>query len=170
MQLPPPLRPTSSETVLLPSGRKLEIAKCSPTFFPWTGNPFFTYGKKAIVDVDGTPQYAETAILELLRQSGWEGVWVDTYRNRFWRTIHTQVPRPLQHDDMLQSIQAASGVKGGCWDVFCWTPEFLFCEAKRQKKDKFRPNQLAWLEAALAHSIPAAAFLIVEWNLGTVAV
>src|SRR6266436_4042781 len=81
--LPAQLRPIDSEVIRL-SDRVVSIGKAMPTFALWTGPPVASYGGKALLEGAGSPTFAELLILDLLRQHGWDGVWVDSFRRKFW--------------------------------------------------------------------------------------
>ena len=72
----------------LPSGESVAIPRCGYMFSPWRGTPILdTYGGKAVLDWNGNPVFAELAILGVLERAGWDGVWVDTYRRKFRRSM-----------------------------------------------------------------------------------
>ena len=76
MLLPNILQPTSNEVIRLPSGEALTVPKCTPRFQPWEGPPVAdTYNGKQVLDVEGRPAFAELAILWVLLETGWDGVW-----------------------------------------------------------------------------------------------
>ena len=81
---------TSPLELKLPSGRVLPLPACFHCFDRWQGAPIDTYGHKAVIDSSGEPLFAELAILRLLQAGGWQGVWVDTYRRRFRRSLPPQ--------------------------------------------------------------------------------
>src|ERR1700692_3625265 len=84
IKYPAALQPTTTETMTLPSGRSVSFPEATPTFRRWGGAPVEgTYGKKAILDFDGRPAFAELAILWTLEKAGWQGFWVDCYRRAF---------------------------------------------------------------------------------------
>lgn len=59
-----------------------ELAR--PRLLAWAGpTPNETYNGKPVLDSGGKPAFAELLILEAFIAAGWEGAWVDTYRNRF---------------------------------------------------------------------------------------
>jgi hypothetical protein len=155
---------------LLPSGRIVDVPKATPSFSVWRGEPpADRYGKKPILDFEGRMAFAELAILWTLQESGWNGVWVDTYRRQFrtdyWNAAPVKIPRGPQA--LLNRISAARGGKQrGIWDVFCWRDnEYLFAESKWKKHDRLKPAQLDWLDAALSIDLQLPSFLIVEWSL-----
>ena len=83
MRTPTLLTPTTTEHVLLLSGREEGLPKTTPRFPKWTGEfPWSTYGGKPILDFRGEPLYAEFVILGLLEAEGWSGVWVNSVHRR----------------------------------------------------------------------------------------
>lgn len=172
MQLPDGLTPTSSELIRLSTNKTVRIPKATPEFRRWRGAiPPDTYGGKAIVEAGGAPAFVELAILRLLEADGWDGVWIDTYRNKFRRgywdvpALPQLPPRPAA---LLQRIlDHRDKGRSGTWDIFAWRgKDVLFAESKRRGKDAIRPTQITWLAAALAQGHPEDAFLVVEWSLG----
>jgi len=68
MRTPALLRPTTTERVLLPSGREEALPKTTPRFLKWTGEfPWSTYGGKPILDLDDEPLYAGSSYSGSLR-------------------------------------------------------------------------------------------------------
>jgi hypothetical protein len=164
------LLPTAFERLMLPSGRIVDVPKATPSFSLWHGEqPADRYGKKPVVDFEGRMAFAELAILWSLQKSGWNGVWVDTYRRTFradyWNAPPVELPQ--EPKALLDRISAVRGGKhNGTWDVFCWRDhEYLFAESKWKSHDRLKPLQLDWLEAALSIDLPLPCFLIVEWSL-----
>jgi hypothetical protein len=81
VRTPALLTPTTTEHVLLPSGREVTLPKTTPRFPKWTGEfPWSTYGGKPILDFRGEPLYAEFVILGLLEAEGWSGELSSTLR------------------------------------------------------------------------------------------
>ena len=164
------LRPAVTEVILLPSGSTVEVPKATPAFDGWTGELIEdTYRGKQILDFAGEPVFAELAILRAFQNSGWSGVWVDTFKKKYrvgyWGS-DTECVLPPEQELLLEQIYERAGSRNGCWDVFCWEKELkLFIEAKRQGHDKIRSTQRQWLEAALAVGLSIDSFLIVEWSL-----
>jgi hypothetical protein len=162
------LRQQSLESLTLPSGREVKLPKATPLFHAWRGAmPRDTYGRKPLLDLNGEMVFAELAILRLFELTGWEGRWIDSYRGKYrigyWAENVTK-DLPGQYQDVLHSIRAKSGCRGGYFDVFCWRDGItVFGEAKWQTHDRIRPSQRRWLEAALDIGIPVESFLIVEW-------
>ena len=161
---------TGFERLLLPAGRIVDVPKATPSFSVWSGEqPADRYGKKPILNFEGRMAFPELAILWDLQKSGWNGVWVDTYRRQFridyWNAAPVELPDEAQA--LLNRISSARGGKHrGTWDVFCWQGnEYLFAESKWKSHDWLRPAQLEWLDAALSINLPLSSFLIVEWSL-----
>jgi hypothetical protein len=54
VRTPALLTPTTTERVLLPSGREVDLPKTTPRFPKWQGEfPWSTYGGKPILDFRG---------------------------------------------------------------------------------------------------------------------
>jgi hypothetical protein len=63
---PEQLIPEMVEDLQLPSGLNVRVPKAQPVFRLWSGEfTGDTYGNKPLIDVDGTPMFAELAILRL---------------------------------------------------------------------------------------------------------
>jgi len=159
----------SSVELTLPSGKFVAIPRCTYPFARWRGTPILdTYGGKAVLDSGGKPVFAELAILEVLRKAGWDGVWVDTYRKKFRRSMPPECCKLPSHAEKLYEriCRANGGKPSGCFDVFAWMDgSYLFVESKRKSKDSIRNTQKAWIEAALTSGIPLDSLLICEWGL-----
>ncbi len=173
MEYPDLLKPQSSQSILLPSGREVQVPTASPVFRQWRGvMPKDRYGQpgkpgKRVLDFDGEMVFAELAVLRIFQKAGWQGRWIDSYRRKYrigyWGENVTE-PLPPEQFAILDSIHA--GCFGGCFDVFCWRDgAILFAEAKRKGHDDFQLTQLRWLEAALTAPNLSASFLIVEWTI-----
>jgi len=169
VQYPELLKPQSSQPILLPSGREIQLPKATPIFRRWRGDmPADTFNHKPVLDFDGEMVFAELAILRIFQKAGWRGRWIDSYRHKYrvgyWGENVTE-PLPPKQFAILDSIRA--GCFGGCFDVFCWRDcAILFAESKWKGHDAFRSTQRCWLEAALLSVANlSASFLIVEWSL-----
>ena len=151
---PEQLMPEAVEDLHLPSGLDVQIPKAAPVFQLWSGEfTGDTYGNKPLIDVDGTPMFAELAILGLFQKDGWDGVWVDTFRKKYRTAWGDEGVVRLSGDrlQLLKSIHKRAGSTSGCFDVYCWKDDFVvFAESKRRSKDEIRQTQLAWLEAAMS--------------------
>jgi hypothetical protein len=161
-----------SEFLSLSCGKRVRIAKYQYEFRKWHGAPVpNTYGGKAVVEWEGEPLFAELAALRLFQDAGWCGAWVDTYR-RVYRIglpgLTKPVKLPSEKEQLIKSIQDATGKRGGCWDVILWKKsQTLFVELKRRGKDKIQVAQLDWLEAALRAGLSTENFALMEWDLST---
>jgi hypothetical protein len=156
-------------TLKLPSGDSVSVPRCQCLFRPWQGKPIRdTYGGKTILEFDGKPVFAELAILGTLQRAGWDGVWVDTYRRKFRRSLPPDsCDLPSHERELYDRICRANGGRtSGCFDVFAWHKEkYLFIESKRESKDSIQATQKAWIDAALRSAVPLDALLICEWDL-----
>jgi hypothetical protein len=165
---PEQLMPETVEDLHLPSGLHVQIPKAAPVFRLWSGEfTEDTYGNKPLLDVDGTPMFAELTILRLFQKDGWEGVWVDTFRKKYRTSWGEEGVVRLSGDrlQLLKAIHQRAGSASGCFDVFCWKDDFVvFAESNYKHKDEIRQTQLAWLDAAMQTGLDASAFLIVEWT------
>lgn len=129
-----------------------------------------TYGGKQLLKYNGEPLFAELVILRLLEERGYKGVWVDTYRNKFWQRL-PHLSFPVSPDrkwlDVYNKIyQLKGGTKSGCFDVMAYRDNhFVFAELKRQKEDSIRPSQIEWLRAARQAGLENPTFLIAEWSI-----
>ena len=160
----------STEKIVLPSGRTAHIPKCETSFKPWRGKPIKdTFGNKALLTFTGKRLFAELVALRMLEQEGWHGVWVDSY----FRKYRTGIPElteptslPRRQEALLEKIRQKAGCRGGCFDVFAWRgKKYRFVELKRRGKDRIRPTQKRWLEAARHCGLKSSNFLIVEWDI-----
>lgn len=168
------LTPTNIITVSLPSGGKIDLPVCSLTFPKWSGElPKFDFGKKPIVNYKGKAVFAELAILEILIDSGWNGVWVETYGGihflkdmpTSWKLSQHNISIPLDKETLLKNIWK-TGKTTACFDVFAWKGnEILFCEGKHKGKDRLTKAQTKFIEGALACGVPAQSLMIVEWEM-----
>jgi len=170
MDYPDLLRAELVAEILLPSGSAVKVPKTTPVFAKWRGERIKdTYGGKAILDFDGEPVFAELAILRAFRKSGWDGVWVDTFRRKYrvgYWADNSEIDLPPRQEALLKSIYEGVGTSKGCWDVFCWKDDLvLFAEAKRRGRDRIRGSQRQWLQAAIELGLPLTSFLVVEWSI-----
>jgi hypothetical protein len=155
--------------LLLPCGKAVSIPMCFHRFELWRGSPIAdTYGGKAVLDVNGEPVFAELAILRLIQESGWEGVWIDTYRKKLRQSMppHSRGDLPSHVQSFLDRANAGRKWRSGCPDVFAWKgSRYLFVEAKRKGKDRIGKKQKAWIESALDSDVPLESLLIFEWDI-----
>jgi len=177
--------------VELPSGlAQLQLVRVG---FPvWDGTPptgwSGSYRTKRLVDVGGGGEFAELAVARVLRNEGWEAVWLDNYRRRIvFRVDVTEaderrafilVELPERVEALLEAISHRAHGKstgsgrarsGGRFDVLAWRDdEWAFLECKQAgTSDRFRPNQQRWLAAALSAGLPESSFWLVEWTQET---
>ena len=162
-----------SEIFSLSSSEQVSIQKYFLRFKPWTGNPIpFDFGRKPILDNDGEPVFAELAILRLFLNSGFDGVWVETYGGvhylrsmpKNWSLKSEHISIPTEKEDLLKRIWDKEKTRA-CFDVVIWkNDKIYFCEAKRSKKDRLTDAQKRFIEGALSLGISIESFLIIEWD------
>lgn len=179
IEYPSLLRPTTAESMLV-AGQLVAIPKVELRLRPWTGAVIGnTFGGKPLIDFGGRPVFAELCVYELLRLSGWDARWVETYAapasGPYLFTDWLDAPlKQQQHQpltaawvaELLTSIAAHNnGRYGGCWDVLGWHNEtIVFAELKRRKKDRLQATQPLWVEAGLRTGLQPENFLFVEWD------
>lgn len=173
MILPPKLRSTGTISIVLLGGKTIDLPTCHPTFQKWEGLfTGFDFGKKPLINHANKPVFAELAILQILLENGWDGVWVETYGGinflrempSNWKLYPHNVEIPNEKRDIVSYIQKTVGTKA-CFDVFAWKgKDILFCEAKHKNKDSFTGGQLKFIEGALSCGIPRTSLLIAEWE------
>ena len=79
--------------------------------------------------------------------------------------VNGRVSLPIDSEGLLKQIWRRSEQRVGCFDVYAWRGEqLLFCEAKRQGKDRIRLSQRRWIEAAIFEGVAPDSLLIVEWS------
>jgi len=158
-------------SVTSPKSRKITIATWTIRFPKWLGKPLDesqkgSYKIKPLVEIDGEPLFGELAILRLLQKDGWDGVWVDTYHDKFWtglpdRTVPCSLPAKAQ--EIYDKIVAKHGKYGGFFDIFAWHGQKLMFAEYKGEGDKLKPNQISWIEAAVSSGIPPTSLLLVEF-------
>jgi hypothetical protein len=146
----------------------VSLAVCFDNFKLWKGQSIpDTYGGKAVLDCHGEPLFAELAILRLIQTQGWQGVWADTYRQKFRQFMPPRSCGLPEHAQaFLDRVNVRRKWPAGCPDVLAWGEgQYLFVEAKQKRKDRIRKTQLVWLESALNSGLPLECFLIFEWGI-----
>jgi hypothetical protein len=151
----------------LPSGRLVLIPLCFRCFKLWQGTPIRdSFGHKPVLDWNGEPLFAELAILRLIQASGWEGVWIDTYRRRFLQYWPHTCALPNEAQIFLDKANQGRKWPAGCFDVFAFKDDhLLFIEAKWRGHDSIKAKMKIWLELALNSGLSLESFLIFEWSI-----
>ena len=134
----------------------------------WKGRPIKDdYNGKPLIDYKGRPLFAELVVLNMLKQKGWNGVWVDCYHKKFRKgMMHVKpVKLPPGPEKYLKAIIKKNGKLSGCWDIFAWKGnQYQFVELKRRKKDKIRDSQKRWYKIIRSLKFLKPTFTIVEWD------
>lgn len=157
-------------SVTLPSGRTVEVPRLlrretrRPEAIPRTSSCWAA--NKPTLDLDGQSTWAEIVLVQLLERHGWEARWIRNWSGGrdFCHGVGQPKPMPREAAAMLAKIdRRASKTGGGAWDVWAWKgASYLSLESKQHKSgDTLRPNQLAWLEAAITEGLTR--YAAVEW-------
>ncbi|TDX82070.1 hypothetical protein [Epilithonimonas xixisoli] len=161
----------TTEKLTTESGEIILLDKYNFVFEACTdNNNFDTYGGKKLLKLDNETLFAELLILRLLERQGYKGVWVDTYRNKFWQRL-PHVSFPVIPDrkilDIYEKIyEQKGGRKSGCFDIVAYKDNhFIFVELKKKKEDSIRQTQIEWLKTALTQNLENPTFIIAEWSL-----
>jgi hypothetical protein len=160
----------SKEIFTTNEGNQISLEKYHFVFDEWTKpHNFDTYNRKPLLELDKEPLFAELLFLRLLEKEGYKGVWVDTYRNKFWQRLpHFSFPVIIDKkiEDIYNRIyNLKGGKKSGCFDVIAYREnEFIFAELKRKKKDEIQESQIEWLNTAMKIENNNFKFLLVEWE------
>jgi hypothetical protein len=158
----------SAHAITLPRGMSLLVPMCRCRFDIWQGKSIpDTYGGKAVLKFGNEPVFAELAILRILQEAGWEGVWVDTFRGKFRKCMPPDSCQLPPHAKKVYNrvCRSNNGKTSGCFDVFAWKGKrYLFVESKRRGKDAIRRTQIEWICAALNTGILLSSLLICEWE------
>ena len=163
------LTPVAEEQLTLSTNTTVAVPVAKPVLKASQFPNIWGYGRKPVVDHDGEALFAEIAILRLLRDEGWDGVWVDSWKSRCW----SQMPGAAESEFPQSKLLGIASLErhldglrkyGGVWDIVAWKDgRVLFCDAKRTRKDSIKPNQIAWLEKRLDEGAKPSDFLIAEW-------
>jgi len=163
---------TSRENLKVSGGSSLTIAKYSFIFQPWTdSHNYDTYAGKQVLKLNNEPLFSELVLLRLLERQSFKGVWVDTYRNKFWQRL-PHISFPVLPDNKLLDVyeeiyNLKGGKKSGCFDIIAYRgSDFVFVELKKKNEDSIRQTQLDWLSAAMQVTTIKSTFIIAEWEVG----
>lgn len=157
--------PSGIETIKLSIDRIVYINKYFLTFKKWNGKPIAsTYGRKAVIDFNGEPVFAELAALRLAQSHGWQGAWVDKTKYRIGLLDVAPINIPEDKQKIIDKIRSKISGSGGCWDLFLWKEnQILFIELK-SKIDHVQDSQIKWLEVSLDLGYPVSNFIFIEWE------
>lgn len=147
--------------------RTILIPKFSMRFRKLSTDPAF--GNKPIVEWDGEPLYPELAVARLLKKHGFDAVWIDSYRGKFWDGMSQERTLPdAAREAYARILEENGGKRGGFWDVMAWKEnEFVFVELKQNTpecKDRISEKQRSWLQAALRAGFVESCFFVCEWS------
>ncbi|MFA5742613.1 MAG: hypothetical protein WCX77_01170 [Candidatus Paceibacterota bacterium] len=173
MDFPKELRPANKMELRLSDGIVVALPVAYPKFLAWKGpSVVFDYGNKPIINYKEEACFAELAVLRLLLDQGWDGVWVESYGGthylrsmpQAWNLQSEHILIPQDKECLLQKIWKVAKTTA-CFDVFAWhDDQLVFFEAKRTGKDKLTSPQIRFIEGALACGISPESLIIVEWE------
>lgn len=156
----------------LPHHGSVAISVWRPVFDPCEERIEFdvgSYTNKRLVCVEGEALFGELAILKLVRQSGWDGAWLDTYhQHKRWQAmphLATPIELPVEIEELLSRIRKRAGSEGGAFDVIAWMANSVAFLESKGPGDSLRSTQLNWIDAALTEGMPVDAFTLVEWTV-----
>jgi len=173
------LFPISRRATFHGSSGKLDIAVTQCTFVAWHGPTLAGFPKslriKHLVKSGSTPAFAEIAVLEILRASGWQAVWLDAHHRRVWSSMsqYTHFRSGMEFQGMSHAatqqfwrIFSANQVKlAGAWDIFAAKEtRIAFLELKEVGPDRLRLSQMKWFETALREGTNVDSFRLIEWS------
>jgi hypothetical protein len=132
-------------------------------FQKWLGKPLDesqkgSYKIKPLVEIDGEPLFGKLAILRLLQKDEWDGVWADTYHDKFWKGLPDRTKPcslPEKAKEIYDMIVTKHGRHGGFFDVIAWREQKLLFAEYKGEGDKLNQNQF------LGQEISGAVKLIV---------
>ncbi|MCK9573748.1 MAG: hypothetical protein WC926_04700 [Candidatus Paceibacterota bacterium] len=173
MDFPKELQPADRIEIQLSDSTVISLPVARPKFSVWKGPSVnFDYGNKPIINYKEEACFAELAVLRLLLDQGWDGVWVESYGGthylrsmpKMWnlQSEHVSIPQDKEH--LLQNIWKTAKTTA-CFDVFAWCgDQLVFFEAKRTGKDRLNSPQIRFIEGALLCGISPESLIIVEWE------
>jgi hypothetical protein len=138
------------------------------------------WASKPQVSCDGQAMFAEIAVLSLFQKEGWDGVWVDAQRRRYFSrmpTLSKGVTLDAYVAQLLARVASAGGGTGAaCWELILWHGRSVFFAAVRDASSLaeggplLRKGEVAWLESALRSGLAPQQFVVVEWSYRRVVV
>jgi hypothetical protein len=110
------LFPQYTECITI-DGQTLYVPKTVITFKKWAGLPIAnTFGNKPLIDFDGLPIFPELAIMKLIKISGWQARWIETYGANAMSPYHfsnwADVKLAEQPVDLIQDQKVADVLHG----------------------------------------------------------
>jgi hypothetical protein len=160
-------KPEKAQVLSLLDGSRVAVQKRSMEFRLWS--PARKCWNKPVLDLMDKQVCAETAIVSLLSEDGWEAVWVSSngYRSHLPRAPFCTLNAEAEAE--LSKVRGTKTKLTGCWDVFAFkNGTARFVECKRKKKDSITVPQREWLSAALKVGFTPENFLIIEWTAAEV--
>ncbi len=132
------------------------------------------------VSCDGQAMFPEIAVLSLFQKQGWDGVWADVPRRRYFNRMPSLSKGATLDAHVAQQLSrisaAGEGTGAACWELIIWHGHSLFFAAVRDAPAlaaggaPLRKAEMAWLEAGLRAGLVPQQFVLVEWDYRRVVV
>lgn len=132
------------------------------------------------VSCDGEAMFPEIAVLSLFQKEGWDGVWVDVPRRRYFSRMPSLSKGVTLEGHVAQMVSrvaaAGEGTGAACWELVLWHGRSLFFACVRDAESLagggpgLRRSETAWLEAGLRSGLAPQQFVLVEWDYRRVVV
>jgi len=172
--LPAELRPVDDSSFDIGRRKRLSIRRYTIAFArcpdPVDLGPRESRVRKPQVLFERRALFPEIALLILFTRAGWDGVWADPVRRKFFDKMPNQ-SKGISLDGYasraLARIAANNGQsRSGCWDLILWRGRHIvFVSLKGASKgEKVSQVELDWLDACLKSGLALNQFLIVEWD------
>jgi hypothetical protein len=142
------------------------------------------WASKPQVSCDGQALFPEIAVLSLFQKEGWDGVWVDLPRRKYFSrmpTVSKGVTLEAYIAQFLARVtESGRAGKAGCWPLVLWHGRSVFFAAIREAAGAattetgttggLRKSEVEWLEAGLRSGLAPGQFIVVEWGYRRVVV
>ena len=143
---------------------------------PLSGVPEYTLSFKRLAGakiwnkpvVESTRLPVETTLCGLLKPAYCDGAaWAysDPYFTDSLPATPNRIRISRELEELRRRIAVRHGVSAGLWDVWAWRgSQVLFIEVKKGS-ERFKDNQIDWLQAALREGMPPRAFVVLRYRL-----
>jgi hypothetical protein len=179
---PPSLAAVEEARIELPRRGEVPLARFTVQFnsSPKPVAAGFQQGWSARPQVshDGQALFPEIAVLTLFQKEGWDGVWADIPRHKYFGRMPTQskgVTLEPHVAQLLARVGAMGAPAGGGWPLILWHGRSVFFALVRGAGEAkagpvLRKAEQDWLEAGLRSGLAPGQFLVIEWSFRKVVV
>lgn len=139
------------------------------------------HSTKNCVKINDKILFGELAILHLLETDNWQGIWIDSYLRRLWKTMPYQTADQMTLDDLplrprllfnkvLRRNLTGEGKPTwkGFFDVLAWNEagEYAFLEFKGEgdRRDGLAPDQEVWAKRAVDAGVAQNSLFLVSFS------